>query len=115
MAPLLARFLREWQQQTPYASPNDWVFASVREKGRIPRVGNMLVSDHPRPAAIKAGMLHIGQDGRVYDSSGSLVRRFGFHNLRHSLSSALITGAKEDPRTVQDMMRHSNSSTTLEL
>src|SRR5437762_7854167 len=40
-----------------------------------------------------------------------LVKRFGFHNLRHSLSNALITGEKEDPRTVQD----SNSSTTPEL
>ncbi len=44
-----------------------------------------------------------------------LVKRFGFHNLRHSPSNALITGEKEDPRTVQDMMRHSNSSTTPEL
>ncbi len=44
-----------------------------------------------------------------------LVKRFGFHNLRHSLSNALITGEKEDPRTVQDMMRHCNSSTTPEL
>src|SRR5437899_12980590 len=44
-----------------------------------------------------------------------LVKRFGLHNLRQSLSNALITGEKEDPRTDQDMMRHSNSSTTPEL
>jgi integrase len=42
-------------------------------------------------------------------------QRFGFHNLRHSLSSLLITGKKTDVGTAKDMMRHSNSSTTLEL
>ena len=75
----------------------------------------MLVSDYLRPAAVKAGVLRVTEDGMVYDTSGSPVHRFGFHNLRHSLSTALITGEKQDPRTVQDMMRHSNSSTTLDL
>ena len=115
MAPLLAPFLREWQGATMYAAPTDWVFASEKEKGRIPRVGNMLVSDHLRPAAIKAGVLCVAEDGTVYDSSGSPVKRFGFHNLRHSLSTALMTGEKEDPRTVQDMLRHSKVATSLEL
>jgi integrase len=63
----------------------------------------MLVSDHLRPAAIKAGViLNRGQ-------------RFGFHNLRHSLSTLLITGKKAETRTTQDIMRHSNSSTTIAL
>ena len=63
----------------------------------------MLVADHLRPAAIKAGViLKPGQ-------------RFGFHNLRHSLSSLLITGQKSDVRTTQDILRHSNSATTIEL
>jgi predicted heme/steroid binding protein len=58
----------------------------------------MLVSDHLRPAAIKAGVLRVAEDSRVYDSSGSPVKRFGFHNLRHSLSTALMTGEKMQPR-----------------
>ena len=115
MALLLARFLREWQGATVYAGPTDWVFASGKEKGRIPRVGNMLVSDHLRPAAIKVGVLRVAEDGRVYDSSGSPVKRFGFDNLRRSLSTALMTGEKEDPRTVQDMLRHNKVATSLEL
>jgi integrase len=78
-------------------------------------VGNMLVSDHLRPAAIKAGVLRVAEDGTVYDSSGSPVKRFGFHNLRHSLSTPLMTGEKEDPRTVQDILRHTNVATSLEL
>jgi integrase len=103
MAPGLAKFLRKWQKQTLYRKPTDWVFASSRTHGKTPRVGNMLVSDYLRPAAIKAGVkLRKGQ-------------RFGFHNLRHSLSTFLITGKKADIRTTQDIMRHSNSSTTIEL
>jgi integrase len=115
MAPLLARFLKEWQRETLYAAPTNWVFASNKEKGRIPRAGNMLVSDYLRPAAIKAGVLRVAEDGTVYDARGSSVKRFGFHNLRHSLSTTLLTEEREDLRTVQDMMRHSTSSTTLDL
>jgi integrase len=82
MAPMRSEFLREWQRETAYGKSTDWVFASVRTHGRTPRVGNMLVSDHLRPAAIKAGVnLNPGQ-------------RFGFHNLRHRLSSLLVTGMK---------------------
>jgi integrase len=57
----------------------------------------------------------VAEDGTVYDAGGSSVKRFGFHNLRHSLSTALLTEEREDLRTVQDMMRHSTSSTTLDL
>jgi integrase len=63
----------------------------------------MIVADDVRPAAIKAGVnLKPGQ-------------RFGFHNLRHSLSSLLITGQKSDVRTTQDILRHSSSATTIDL
>ena len=103
MAAELAQFLREWQKATAYGKPTDWVFASAKTHGRTPRAGNMLVADHLRPAAIKAGViLKPGQ-------------RFGFHNLRHSLSSLLITGQKSDVRTTQDILRHSSSATTIEL
>ena len=81
MAGELAQFLREWRKGTAYGSPTDWVFASPKTHGRTHRVGNMLVADHLRLAAIKAGInLKPGQ-------------RFGFHNLRHSPSSLLITDA----------------------
>jgi NADPH:quinone reductase-like Zn-dependent oxidoreductase len=33
-------------------------------------------------------------------------RRFGFHNLRHSLASYLVTQTKTDVKTVQSMLRH---------
>jgi integrase len=48
LGPVLAGFMREWQQQTPYGQPTDWVFASTRLKGKQPRVANMLVEDYLR-------------------------------------------------------------------
>jgi integrase len=101
MVPLLAGFIRQWQEQTPYGQPPDWVFASTRLKGKRPRVANMLVEDYLRPAAVKAGVLKKGEKVR-----------FGFHNLRHSLASFLVRKGT-DVKTVQKMLRHSDVSTTL--
>ena len=40
-------------------------------------------------------------------------RRFGFHDLRHSLASFLVR-MKTDPKTVQTLLRHSNVKLTLQ-
>src|SRR5437660_2411747 len=40
-------------------------------------------------------------------------RRFGFHNLRHSLASFLIR-TRTDPKTVQTLLRHSDVKLTLQ-
>jgi integrase len=90
-------------RQTPYSRPIDWVFPSIKLKGKQPRVANMLVSDHLRPAAVKAGVIAADWDGR-----------FGFHNFRHSLASYLVR-SKTDPKTVQALLRHSDVKTTLQL
>jgi len=63
----------------------------------------MLVEDHLRPAAVKAGVL-----------AENDPRRFGFHNLRHSLASFLVR-SKTDPKTVQALLRHADVKTTLGL
>ena len=101
--PLLAEFMQAWKNTSPYSQASDWVFASFRCKGRKPRSANMLVEDHLRPAAVAAGVL-------AKDDS----RRFGFHNLRHSLASFLVR-TKTDPKTVQALLRHSDVKTTLQL
>ena len=100
---LLAEFLNNWKQLTPYSHATDWVFASSRCKGKRPRVANMLVEGHLRPAAIAAGVLKEG-----------VALRFGFHNLRHSLASFLVR-TNTDPKTVQALLRHSDVKTTLQL
>src|SRR5205085_5021856 len=51
MSPTLAEVLRCWHQQTPYAGPSNWIFASSRLKGRQPRTASMLAADHLRTAA----------------------------------------------------------------
>lgn len=106
-AEALAPFLLEWQQQTKYSGTNDWVFASERLKGKLPRVANMLVEDYLRPAAVAAGVL-----------TEDHPRRFGFHVLRHSLASFLVAGEDDertDPRTAQELLRHAHAATTIGL
>jgi site-specific recombinase XerD len=68
------------------------LFASTRLKGKQPRVANMLVEDHLRPAAVKAGVRKEGEKVR-----------FGFRNLRHSLASCLVRKGT-DVKTVQKML-----------
>ena len=110
--PLLAEFILRWKKNTPYSQPADWVFPSIRLEGKQPRVANMLVEDHLRPAAVKAGILSSQRDarGRLVDDD---PRRFGFHNLRHSLASFLIR-IRTDPKTVQTLLRHSDVNLTLQ-
>jgi len=109
--PLLAEFMLGWKQKTPYAQLGSWVFPSFRLKGTKPRVANMLVEDYLRPAAVKAGILssHQNDEGKLVDDD---PRRFGFHNLRHSLASFLVR-SKTDPKTVQTLLRHSDVKMTL--
>jgi integrase len=110
--PLLAEFMLVWKQKTMYSQAGDWVFPSTRLDGKQPRVANMLVEDHLRPAAVKAGILssHPDNHGRLVDDD---PRRFGFHNLRHSLASFLIR-IRTDPKTVQTLLRHSDVRLTLQ-
>jgi integrase len=83
---LLAEFMADWRRESPYNQDGDWVFPSSKLKGKKPRVGNMLVQDYIHPAAETIGIL--GKDD---------PRRFGFHNLRHSLASFLVR-AQTDPK-----------------
>ena len=93
-------------------SAGDWVFPSFKLKGQQPRVANMLVEDYLRPAAVKVGILssHRDDKGRLVDDD---PRRFGFHNLRHSLASFLVR-IRTDPKTVQTLLRHSDVKLTLQ-
>jgi integrase len=130
MSDVLAAYLMAWRRETKYAKVEDWVFASDKNKGATPRVGNMLVRSYLYPAAVKAGVLTkntllikkqgkgVEGDGEVektiyFDKKGERVRRFGFHQFRHSLSSFLTTKKKVDPKTAQTALRQSNAAFTL--
>lgn len=100
MHPALAHYLQEWRNATPFSKDSDWVFASYREKGRVPRAASTCGKKYLRPAAVKAGVI------RHDDNS-----RFGWHNLRHSL--ATFFGSNDvHPSMIQRMLRHMNQRTT---
>ena len=101
--PLLADHLRDWKQRTPYAADSDFIFPSLKARGKVPLSASIFVADHLRPAAKAAGV-------KIEDG-----QRFGLHNLRHSLSNFLINTAKVQPKTVQGILRHSRIQTTLDL
>src|SRR5438874_5116798 len=52
----LFRSLRAWQRQTPHANETDFVFPSMRARGRKPLCSSVFVADYLRPAARKAGV-----------------------------------------------------------
>ena len=101
--PILAAHLRAWRGQSLYAKDGDFVFPSLKARGRVPLSASVFVADHLRPAAKKAGVPI--EDGQ----------RFGLHNLRHSLSNWLVNKAKVEPKTVQGILRHAKIQTTLDL
>jgi integrase len=130
MSEVLAAYLLAWRRETKYGRDTDWVFASDRSEGKSPRVGNMLVRDYLYPAAVKAGVLitanvwvkkldkktekEVEVEKIIYfDKKGKRVKRFGFHQFRHSLSSFLTTKKKLDPKTAQTALRQSNAAFTL--
>jgi integrase len=100
MHPALAEYLQQWQNATPYSKDSDWVFASFREKGRIPRAASSCGKQYLRPAAVTAGV--IGEDDKS---------RFGWHNLRHSLATFFASNDVH-PSVIQNMLRHAKQQTT---
>jgi integrase len=99
---LLADALRGWHQQTPYAQPVDWIFPSIKLKGKTPMSASMMTAAKIRPAAVKVG-IRLGKG-----------QRFGFHNFRHSLATFLVSRGK-DVKTIQGLLRHAKVTTTLDL
>jgi integrase len=96
----LAAMLQAWRQQTPYSRDSDFLFPSFKLHGKQPRLGSMIVQDYIRPAAVVAGVI------------AEACPRFGFHNLRHGLSTFLIENG-HDPVVVQRMLRQSHVDMTM--
>lgn len=96
--PLLAALLEAWRKETLYPGEEDFIFPSLRLKGKKPPRANMLVANHLQPAARKAG----------------IVGQVGFHTLRRTLASVLVANGN-DPKLVQELLRHANVKTTLDI
>jgi len=98
MDPILAAELWAWRQYSSYNQPYDWVFASPRTKGKNPYWPDVILSRIVRPAATRAG----------------IQKHVGWRTFRHSFSTILI-GNGENVKVVQELMRHSNCRSTLEI
>ena len=93
----LADALKVWQGQSEFTAPNDWVFASLKVRGRRPYWGQSLMRHTIRPTAVKVG----------------ISSRIGWHTFRHSFSTLLrATGA--DIKVMQELMRHASTRVTLD-
>jgi len=90
--------LRRWRSVSFFNRPSDWVFASTLMAGRQPYWPDSLLRRVIRPAALKAG----------------ITKRIGRHIFRHSFST-LLRANGEDIKVVQELLRHANSRTTLDL
>jgi integrase len=56
LSDLLADILRGRHQKTPYGKPEDWIFPSMKLKGKKPLSASIMAAQKIRPAAIKAGI-----------------------------------------------------------
>jgi integrase len=94
--------LLDWKRITPYGADSDWVFASLKLKGRTPVSGSQFVNDWLRPRFVEFGVIDADYRGRA-----------GLHAFRDSLASWLITEEGFDPKTAQGVLRHANSNVTM--
>ena len=61
----------------------------------------------------KTGKKFEAEKAIYFDKRGERVKRFGFHQFHHRLSSFLTTKKKVDPKTAQTALRQSNAAFTL--
>ena len=94
----LAAALTNWREQTDYAKPSDWVFASPMSFGKLPYWPDMLLRRHILPAAKRLG----------------IQKRIGWHTFRRTAASLLMSSGSS-VKTTQELMRHATADITLEL
>jgi len=90
--------LQSWRSVTMYAADSDWVFASEQVFGKMPVWANSSLQKVLQPAARRAG----------------ITKRIGWHTFRHIYSS-LLSECGNDVKVVQELMRHTKVSTTMEI
>jgi integrase len=96
--PELVEALLKWRSETPYPADTDWIFASPYTKGKRPYWAESAMTDHIRPAALRAGV----------------TKHIGWHTFRHSLASLLGQNG-ENVKVVQELLRHATTRITMEV
>jgi integrase len=87
--------LLAWRRETPYAADSDYVFASAKMNGKQPYWLSRIMQHHIKPIAAKMG-----------------IAIKGWHSLRHTYST-LLKDNGNDPKVVQELLRHANFGTTM--
>jgi integrase len=98
LATELVRVLREWRTKTPFRADSDWLFASEFKKGLEPYWPDSPLKWFVKPAAVRA----------------KITKRIGWHTLRHTYST-LLRANGTDIKVQQELLRHSNVQTTLQV
>ena len=94
----LATALQDWNLQTQYRQPGDWVFASPKMHGKQPYWPETMMKCYVRPASKRL----------------AITKQIGWHSFRRTFAT-LLKGSGEDVKTVQELMRHANSRLTLDV
>ena len=97
--PLVLAALLEWKEQSLYTADADFLFPSIRLKGKKPLSPDSLLKRSIRPALKRAGIVD---------------KQIGWHNFRHSLATNL-RAMGVDVKVAQELLRHANSRTTLDI
>jgi integrase len=95
--PSLVESLLTLRATTAYNQPSDWVFASVKSKGKVPVWPSSLMSDHILPA-VKAAKIE---------------KHVSWHVFRGSYAT-LLKANGEDVKVVQESLRHSTFQVTMD-
>jgi integrase len=90
--------LEAWRAVAPYGDDSDWVFASHLNKGQKPYWPDMFRKRHLVPTAEQLG----------------IKKQIGWHTFRRTYAF-LLKAAGTDIKVVQELLRHSNISTTMNL
>lgn len=93
--PGLADVMLTWKRASMFSGDEDWVFASPQMAGELPYRGTYVLQKQLKPAAKRAGL------GKI-----------GWHTFRHTYSSLLRQNG-EDVKVQQELMRHADIQTTL--
>src|SRR5437868_4220677 len=89
--------LAEWRQGSTYSAPDDWVFASPTMKGVQPYWPENLRRILQKKA-----------------KEAGIAKHVSWKTFRHGLSCLLISQG-ENPKVVQELLRHANSRITLDV
>jgi len=92
--PNLADVLLSHRERSPYKASTDFVFAG--ESGQ-PRWRGILLSDHIKPAAERAG-----------------IGKIGWHTFRHTFST-LVHSMGTDLAVQKELLRHADIKTTMNI